>query len=177
LPSGIVKQLDYDSRELSILRKWKYGERWKDIPIKRGSKVELDMRRFKNVKLLRDLAPFALPPLKKIVINYLSKAEREVKHFLVHSLGQQIDLSLNQGGDLLDGKEWVEAIVKALPRVKKYVYLWEFSFSKEQVEAIVDNSLHLESLDINRCKLRKWCDLRCNTSSLTIYWISQIKIL
>jgi hypothetical protein len=28
-----VKQLDYDSPELSILRKWKYGERWKDTPV------------------------------------------------------------------------------------------------------------------------------------------------
>jgi hypothetical protein len=155
LPSGIVKQLNYDSSELSILRKWKYGERWKGIPINCKSKLELDMRRFKNVQLLENLAPFALPPFKEIRINYLSKAERDVKHFLVHSLGQIKDLSLNQVGDSLDGSEWVEAIAKALPRVRKYVYLWEFSFSKEQVEAIVDNSLHLESLNINECKLRK----------------------
>jgi hypothetical protein len=129
------------------------------------------MRRFKNVQLLENLAPFALPPLKRIKISYLSKAERDVKHFLVHSLGQLKDLSLNQGGDSLDGSEWVEAIAKALPRVKKYVYLWRFNFSKEQMEAIVDNSFHLESLDINECKLRKWCDLRCNTLILKIYWM------
>jgi hypothetical protein len=155
LPSVIVKQLNYDSRELSILRKWKYGERWKDIPIKRGSKVELDMSKFKNVKLLRDLAPFTLPPLKRIKISDLSKAERDVKHFLVHSLGQLKDLSLNQGGDSLNGSEWVEVIVKTLPRVKEFAHLWKISFSKEQVEAIVDNSFHLKSLHINECKLRK----------------------
>jgi hypothetical protein len=115
------------------------------------------MNESKNVQLLKDLTPFALPPFDYINIDKISKAAEEVKHFLYHSIGQLWALQLNLSGDLLDGSEWVEAIVKTLPRVKVIVFLHNFSFSKEQVEAIVDNSLHLETLVMALCKLRKWC--------------------
>jgi hypothetical protein len=115
------------------------------------------MDKSKDVQLLKDLAPFALPPFYGIDMRNISKAAEEVKHFLYHSIKQLRQLDLNFDGDLLDGSEWVEAIVKTLPRVKEGVSLTNFSISKEQVEAIVDNSLHLEALDMIVCKLRKWC--------------------
>jgi hypothetical protein len=115
------------------------------------------MNESKDVQLLKDLAPYALPPFDYIGIRDISKTAEEVKHFLSHSIEQLRALDLNKYGDLLDGSEWVEAIVKTLPRVKKKVELYNFNFSKEQVEAIVDNSLHLETLGMNNCKLRKWC--------------------
>jgi hypothetical protein len=115
------------------------------------------MNSSKAVQLLKDLAPFALPPFDCIGIFNISKAAEEVKHFLYHSIGQLRELDLNCKGDLLDGSEWVEAIVKTLPSVKKTVLLYNFSFSKEQVEAIVDNSLHLKYPWMCECKLRKWC--------------------
>jgi hypothetical protein len=68
----------------------------------------------------------------------------------------------------LDGSDWAEAIVKALPKVKKYVGLNNFSFSKEQLEAILDNSLHLKRLWIIKCKLRKWC-YSCDALIYTIW--------
>jgi hypothetical protein len=83
-----VKQLNYDSREFSILRKWEYGEKWKDTPIDSELELDLQMNESKSVQLLRDLAPFALPPFDYIHIYDLSKAAKEVRHFLVHSLGQ-----------------------------------------------------------------------------------------
>jgi hypothetical protein len=86
----------------------------------------------------------------------ISKAAEEVKHFLYHSIGQLRQLDLNFDGGLLDGSEWVESIVKTLPRVKERVHLYKFSFLKEQVEAIVDNSFHLVYLGMTACKLRKW---------------------
>jgi hypothetical protein len=118
----------------------------KDTPINSELKLCLDMNKSKDVQLLKDLAPFSLPPFDYISIDDISKAAEEVKHFLYHSIGQLRTLRLNYDGDLLDGSEWKEAIVKTLPRVKETVYLYNFSFSKEQVEAIVDNSLHLEYL-------------------------------
>jgi hypothetical protein len=114
------------------------------------------MNKSKDVQLLKDLAPFALPPFERIDIYYISKAAEEMKHFLYHSIGQLRRLSLNCDDHLLDGSEWVEAIVKTLPRVKQGIWLNNFSFSKEQVEAIVDNSLHLETFGMRYCKLRKW---------------------
>jgi hypothetical protein len=129
----------------------------KNTPINSELKLGLEMYKSKDVQLLKDLAPFALPPFDLIDIRYISKAAEEVKHFLYHSIGQLRQLDLDYEGDLLDGSEWVEAIVKTLPRVKEKVYLYNFSFSKEQVEAIVDNSLHLEALGMVLCKLRKWC--------------------
>jgi hypothetical protein len=115
------------------------------------------MDKSKDVQLLKDLAPFSLPPFDRIEIYYISKAAEEVKHFLYHSIGQLRALSLNIDSGLLDGSEWKETIVNTLPSVKETVCLRHFSFSKEQVEAIVDNSLHLEYLGIFQCKLRKWC--------------------
>jgi hypothetical protein len=117
------------------------------------------MSKSKDVQLLKCLASFALPLFYMIGINHLSKAEREVKHFLGHSLGQTRELYLNRGSDLLDGSEWLQTIVKVLPRVIERVQFYKFSFSKEQVESIVDSSLHLEELLIVNCKLRKWCCL------------------
>jgi hypothetical protein len=129
----------------------------KDTPINSELGLTLDMNESKDVQLLKDLAPFALPPFERIDIYDISKAAEEVKHFLYHSIGQLRTLWLNFDSDLLDGSEWVEATVKTLPRVKQTVYLYRFSFSKEQVEAIVDNSLHLDQLEMQSCKLRKWC--------------------
>jgi hypothetical protein len=135
-----------------------YGESWKDTPIDSELELYLRMNRSKDVQLLKDLAPFALPPFGYINICDISKAAEEVKHFLYHSIGQLKLLDLNyEYGDLLDGSEWVEAIAKTLPRVKQTVWLNKFSFSKEQVEAIVDNSLHLKYLVMKWCELRKWC--------------------
>jgi hypothetical protein len=115
------------------------------------------MNESKDVQLMKDLASFALPPFDYITILDISKAAEEVKHFLYHSIGQLRQLQLNYLSDFLDGSEWEKAIVKTLPNVKKRVLLYNFSFSKEQVEAIVDNSLHLEVLGMAQCKLRKWC--------------------
>jgi hypothetical protein len=46
------------------------------------------MNESKNVQLLKDLTPFALPPFDYINIDKISKAAEEVKHFLYHSIGQ-----------------------------------------------------------------------------------------
>jgi hypothetical protein len=122
------------------------------------------MKKSKDVKLLKDLALFALPPFDYIGIENISKAAEDVKHFLHHSIGHTRGLRLNYYGDLLDGSEWKEAIVKALPRVKDTVYLKNFIFSKEPVEAIVDNSLHLKLLGMYYCTLRKWCFMNLNVN-------------
>jgi hypothetical protein len=114
------------------------------------------MKISKDVQLLKDIAPFSLPPFDVISIDHISEAAEEVTNFLCHSIGQPRELYL-YGSHLLDGSEWEEAIVKTLPRVKKEVILNNFCFSKEQVEAIVDNSLHLRKIRMNYCKLRKWC--------------------
>jgi hypothetical protein len=161
-----LRRLTYKSPHIKPLREWmdeggkvevnEITVNRKNTPINRKLGLRLDMDESKDEQLLKDLAPFALPPLDWIGIYNISKAAEEVKHFLYHSIGQLRNLVLNNG-DLLDGSEWVEAIVKILPRVKVAVYLLYFSFSKEQVEAIVDNSLHLESLWMEKCKLRKWC--------------------
>jgi hypothetical protein len=155
LPSTTIKQLTYDSREISILRKWMYGEMWKSTPICSELELNIDMNESKDVCLLKNLASFALPPIDLTRIKYLSKREMEVKHFLAHSLGELRDLSLNSHGELLDGNEWVETIAKILPRVKEKVTLKNASLSKEQVEAIVNNSFHLKTLVIREWKLRK----------------------
>jgi hypothetical protein len=115
-----------------------------------------DMREHKDVQLLKYFFPFTLPPFDKINIHNLSEAEEEVKHFLVHSLGQTRELGVNFNGDLLDGSGWVEAIIKTLPSVKEMVELAHLSFSKEQIESVVDNALHLKTLKVYECKLRKW---------------------
>jgi hypothetical protein len=154
-----VKQLDYDSQELKPLRKYLDGKEKKDTPIDSQLKLELSLDESKDVQLLKDLAFYALPPLSYISIKHLSGAAEEMKHFLVHSLGQLTRLDLNHDSDLLDGSEWVEAIANALLRVKERALLCNFSFTKEQVEIIVDNTLHLEWLVIRSCKLRKWCCL------------------
>jgi hypothetical protein len=159
--------LTYKSPHIKPLRKWmdEGGDvevnrklvKGKNTPINSQLRLDLYMNKSKDVKLLKDLALFALPPFDYIFIEDISKAAEEVKHFLYHSIGQLRRLSLNYDSNLLDGSEWVEAIVKTLPRVKETVGLCNFSFSKEQVEAIVDNSLHLKTLGMNNCKLRKWC--------------------
>jgi hypothetical protein len=115
------------------------------------------MKKSIDVQLLKYFAPFALPPFNSIYIRDISKAEEEMRHFLYHSIGQLRELDLNYDSDLLEWSEWMEAILKTLSRVKETVSLRNFSFSKEQVEAIVDNSLHLEFLGMQWCKLRKWC--------------------
>jgi hypothetical protein len=157
-----VKQLDYDSPDLLILRKWMNLERENDTPIDSEYWLYLNMDNFKDVKLLKDLTPFALPPFYYIEIKNLSKAAEEVKNFLFNSLGQQRTLALNYDSDLVDGSEWVEAIIDALSRVKVKACLWNFNLSKENVEAIIDNSLHLEELWIRTSKLRKKCCLACD---------------
>jgi hypothetical protein len=130
---------------------------YKDTPINNELELKLKMYESEDLQLLKDLAPFALPPFDWIRIGISSKVAEGVKHFLYHSIGQLRRLYLNFNGDLFDGSEWVEAIVKTLPRVKQRVILIGINFSKEQVEAIVDNSLHLECLGMSYCKLRKWC--------------------
>jgi hypothetical protein len=136
-----------------------------DTPINRKLQFWLDMNKYKDVRLLEDLAPFSLPPFDEIYIDNISDSAEDVKHFLYHSIGQLRKLGLNCEGDLSDGSEWVEAIVKALPSVKKEVSLYNFSFLKEQVETIVDNSLHLEKLLMGYCKLRK-CFFICLSANL-----------
>jgi hypothetical protein len=126
-------------------------------PINSELQLILNMNESKDVQLLKDLTPFVLPPFDYINIRNISEAAEEVKHFFYHSIGQLRELDLNYNNALLDGSKWVEAIIKTLPRIKQMIYLWNFSFSKEQVEAIVDNSLHLEALGMAQCKLRKWC--------------------
>jgi hypothetical protein len=123
-----------------------YGESWKDTPINSKLGLELDMEKSKDVQLLEDLHHFTLPPFYFIKILNISKAAEEVRHFLCHSIGQLKQLSLNPLGKKLDGSEWKEAIVKVLSSVEKRMYLYNFSFSKEHVEDIVNNSLHLERL-------------------------------
>jgi hypothetical protein len=145
-------------KEVNTNGEWKLG---KAAPINSKLGLYFPMDQSKNVRLLKDLAPFALPPFSWISISHASKAVMEVEHFLYHCLGHPKRLILNHSSDLLDGSEWTEAIVKALLKVKEKVDLCNFIFSKEQVEAIVDNSLHLEELYIKQCKLRKWCDLKC----------------
>jgi hypothetical protein len=145
----------------------------KNTPIDSNLEIGLDIGESEDVQLLKDLAPFTLPPFFNIQINFLSKAVEEVKHFLTHSLGQTIRLCLNDyKGELLDGSDWVETISKALPRVKKALTIFNFNFSKEQVEAIINNSLHLEYLFIRYCKLRKWCCVKWIflQSSLIVIW-------
>jgi hypothetical protein len=134
-----------------------YGEKWKDTPIKNILQLKFYTDKSKDEQLFKNLAPFALPPSDYIGIYDISKAAETVKHFLFHSIGQTEGLQLNYDGDLLDVSEWVEAIVKALHRVEQRVFLFNLSFSKKQVEAIVNNSLHLESLSMDDCKFRKWC--------------------
>jgi hypothetical protein len=124
---------------LSILRKWEYGERWKETPIDSELRLVLSMNESKDIELLKNLTPFALPPLDCIIIYCLTKAERNVRHFLAYSLGQQKELTLNYDGKLLDGSKWVETIIIAIPKLKEKVSLERFRFSKEQVEAIIDN--------------------------------------
>jgi hypothetical protein len=143
-----------DDGQVYLNNKW---VKLKNTPIDSELRLDPNMNNSKDVQLLKDLAPFTLPPFDRINLIYISRAAEEAKHFLYHSIGQLTMLILNEKGDFLDGSEWGEAIVKALPRVKKHVSLNEFSFSKEQVEAIVDNSLHLETLGMYSCKLRKWC--------------------
>jgi hypothetical protein len=151
-----LRTLTYDSPHIKPLRKWMDEYEYKkNTPINSKLLLELFMDKAKDVQLLKDLPPFALPPFYWITISYISKAAEEVKHFLYHSIGQLRKLNLNYDGDLLDGSEWVEAIVKTVPKVKEEVGLRNFSFSKEQVEVIVDNSLHLEYLMMYQCKLRK----------------------
>jgi hypothetical protein len=136
---------------------------WKDTLVDSELNLCLYMYKPEAVQLLKNLAPFILPPSDCIQILELSKAVVEVKHFLAHSMGQPRQLYLNHhDSDLLDGSEWVEAIVKALPRVKEAVSFCNFSFSKEQVEAIVNNSFNLETLEIKWCKLRKYSCLVCD---------------
>jgi hypothetical protein len=147
--------LTYNSPHIKSLRKWMDRGYKKNTPINSELQLTLKMNESKDVQLLKDLAPFVLPPFNRIDIWNISKAAEEVKHFLYHSIRKLRQLSLNTEGDLLDGSEWVEAIVKTLPKVKEKVHLWNFSFSKEQVEAIVDNSLHLENLWMYKIKLRK----------------------
>jgi hypothetical protein len=127
-----------------------------DTPINSELQLSFKINKPKDMELLKYLAQFALPPFDYINISDISKAAEEVKQFLHRSIGQLRELYLNRNSDLLDGSEWKEAIVKILPRVKGRVWLNFFSFSKAQVEAIVDNSLHLETLGMNNCKLRKW---------------------
>jgi hypothetical protein len=158
--------LDYNSPHLNPLRKWvgEGGRVYVNGKLQNGndtlidSKLGLlfDMREHKDVQLLKNFSPFTFPPFDKINIHNLSEAEEEVKHFLVHSLGQIRELGVNSNGDLLDGSGWVEAIIKTLPNVKEMVELGHLSFSKEQMEAIVNNSLHLKTLKVYECKLRKW---------------------
>jgi hypothetical protein len=158
-----VKQLDYNSPELSILRKLDNEESSEETPIDSEFELHLDMNRSKHVQLLKDLAFFTLPPIDSVSIIFISKAEEEVKHFLIHSLGTTRALRLNcyRIKSLMDGSQWTEAIVQALPKIKQRIELWKFSFSKQQVEVIVDNSHHLERLEIMDCKLRKLCCLVC----------------
>jgi hypothetical protein len=136
----------------------------KNTPINSKLQLWLHMEESKDVQLLNDLAPFALPPLDFIGIRDISKAAEEVKHFLYHSIGQLRALSLNCDGALLDVSKWEETIVKTLPRVKLTVCLSNFSFSKKQVESNVDNSLHLETLEIAQCKFRKLCFVSLNAN-------------
>jgi hypothetical protein len=152
-----IKQLDYDSKELSILKKWKYGESWKDTPKNISLQLTLFLDKSKDARLLKDLAAFALPPFHKMDIRSISQAAEEANHFLTYSLWKLNELYFNWSwwGDVLDGSGWVDAIAKALPRVEKRVDLWHFSFSKKQVETIIDNSMHLKYLGIKECVFRK----------------------
>jgi glycogen synthase len=153
-----AQQLKYKSKELKPLREWLDGKekiyakgkykKGKDTPINSNLELRFDMNESEDVQLIKNLAPFALPPFSYGRIHSLSYAEKEVKHFLAHSIGQLNVLNLNYGGDLLNGRDWVEAIVKVFSKVKEKIYLCKFSFSKEQVEAIVDKALHLRSLGI-----------------------------
>jgi hypothetical protein len=118
----------------------------KNTPINSELGLELDMEKSEDVQLLKDLSHFPLPPFYLIKILNISMKAKKVRHFLCHSIGQLKQLSLNPLGKKLDGSEWKEAIVEALSSVEKRIYLYNFRFSKEQVEAIVDNSLHLERL-------------------------------
>jgi hypothetical protein len=61
MSSVIVKRLDYDSPELSILRRWMYGESWKDAPVESITQIKIKMRKSKDVQLLKNLEPFSLP--------------------------------------------------------------------------------------------------------------------
>jgi hypothetical protein len=150
-----IEQLNYESPELTPLRKW-LDEKWmKETPIDSKLELSLFMDKSKDAQLLEDLVPFELPPFHWINIDRLSKGVRRVKHFLTYSLGQIKILYLNYESALLDGSEWMDAILNALPKVKEAAGLWNFSFSKEQVEALVDNSLHLERLRLIQCKWRK----------------------
>jgi hypothetical protein len=150
-----------------------YGERWKDSPANRSLKLYLFMSEPKDVQLLRNLAPFALPRFKMISIIHLSKGgEEEVNHFLTYSLGKTKELFMNLNDySQVNASKWIEAIVKALPKVKNGVILGSFSFKKEQVQEIINNSFHLNWLRFEGCKLRKWCFWARYLNLLTIDFI------
>jgi hypothetical protein len=58
----------------------------KNTPIFSELQLTFKMSESKDVQLLKDLAPFSLPPINCIRIDYISKAAEEVKHFLYHSI-------------------------------------------------------------------------------------------
>jgi hypothetical protein len=153
------RQLTYDSPFLYPLKRWiKENEdavvddeqvaTKKDTPINSSLQLTLDMCQSKDVQLVRDLSIFVLPPIDYIGINYLSEATQEVKSFLTDSFRQTRILGLNWDGHLEDGSKWVKEIVKAFSKVEERVELRNFRFSKEEMEDIVDNSLHLDYLGI-----------------------------
>jgi hypothetical protein len=153
-----MRKLDYNSPHLKPLKTWMTKKEHlieSDTPIDSKLGLSLDMKESNDVQLLTNLAPFTLPPIHYASISSLSEAIGEAKHFLIHSLGKINAIHLNRNGDLLNGSEWVEVIVKALPRIEKFAFIKAFKFSKEQVEAIIDNSFHLESLQVYGCQLRK----------------------
>jgi hypothetical protein len=127
----------------------------KNTPINSKLGLILEMDKSADVKLLKDLAPITLPPLDKIDIHNVSEATDEVKHFLVDCLGQTRALEVNSNDELLNGSEWMKTIEKTIPKVIEEVKLRNFKLTKRQVEAIVDDSHHLKTLEINRCELRK----------------------
>lgn len=147
---------EYIAAKLSPLRKWLDLKGQKDTSINSEFELSLSMGNKVDVKLVKLLQSVALPPFERIKIYDLdNRINKEVNDFLSHSMGQVKELMLNPYGIEIKGHLYEEGIIQAIPKVTEGLYLLDFDFSKEQVEKIVDNSHHLESLNFIMDKLRK----------------------
>lgn len=154
-----------------------------DVPLLNyNMKIEISMKRKKDIEILKELKYYKLPPFKSVSISGLpKKGSKLVSKFLCVNFPQLVkNFTFRDEGKqekLIDFGVYAEDLLKIIPKVTSIVSLNYLSFDKKALNQIFKASYKTKCLMLDNCQFRKFTLDRRASSLGSHLVIERLKIV